>query len=231
MIYYNIIKDYRKPVSMDEKYRKIDPGLPERLGGNLKTLEQVYDSAFAELREIDLQETAVKCGARTGAGNTLILDYFRRAVIIDIKNCKLKFDDTGEEVDLFTSTIILHYVITADGLPITGEWISYRELPDGMFYFRTIPGVLEPLCLKYEVSFEKLLKKMSQYGGERSTRFSNGAVIYPFPYFPVMLILEEKSEEFDSDLRVLFDSSAHHYMKTDIVKVLLVNIVKILLQG
>ena len=61
----------------------------------------------------------------------------------------------------------------------------------------------------------------------KSSRFKNGVIIYPFPYFPLMFILEEKSEEFDSDLRVLFDSSASHYMKTDIIKVLLVNIVKI----
>jgi hypothetical protein len=216
---------------MDEKYRKIDYGLPEKLGGNLKTLEKVYDSAFSELKEKDLQEVAVKCGARIGADNILVIDYFQKTVRIDIKNCKLNYEGSGEEVDLFTATIILHYVITADGEAISGEWISYRELPDGMFYSRTIPGVLEPLRQKYETSFEKFLEKASQHGGERNSSFRNGAVIYPFPYFPVMLILEEKSEEFDSDLRILFDSSAPHYMKTDIVKTLIVNIVKILLRG
>jgi hypothetical protein len=43
-----------------------------------------------------------------------------------------------------------------------------------------------------------------------------------------MLILEERDEEFDADMKALFDSSASHYMKTDIVKVLLVNIVKLI---
>jgi len=231
MIYYTIIKDWRKPVSMDEKYRKIDLGLPERLGGNLKTLEQVYESSFSELKEKDLSEVAVKCGARTDPDKTLVLDYFKKAIKIDLKNCKIAYADSGEKVDLFTATIVLHYILTADGEPISGDWISYRELPDGMFYFRTIPGVLEPLRQKYETSFKKLLESTSQYSGSKSRSFNNGAVIYPFPYFPVMLILEEKTEEFDSDLRVLFDSSAPHYMKTDIVKVLLVNIVKMLISG
>ena len=49
---------------MDEKYRKIDPGLPERLGGNLKTLEQVYRTSFDLLAGMDLSEVSVRCGAR-----------------------------------------------------------------------------------------------------------------------------------------------------------------------
>ena len=44
-------------------------------------------------------------------------------------------------------------MVTADGEPASGNWISYRELPDGMFYFRTIPGVLEPLLDRYEGFF------------------------------------------------------------------------------
>ena len=74
----------RKPISMDEKYRKIDPGLPERLGGNLKTLEQVYDSGFSELKDKDVQEVAVKCGARIDANNILAIDYFNKIIIIYI---------------------------------------------------------------------------------------------------------------------------------------------------
>ena len=31
--------------------------------------------------------------------------------------------------------------------------------PDGMFYFRTIPGVLEPLLERYEDSFESMAIK------------------------------------------------------------------------
>ena len=149
-------------------------------------------------------------------------------MVIDVADSKLYYRESGEDADVFTATIILHYIITADGEALSGKWISYRELPDGMFYFKTIPGVLGPLLGKYEDSFESLAKKVAEHGGKKNPRFKNGVIIYPFPYFPVMLILEEKDEEFAPDLRVLFDSSASHYMKTDIVKVLMVNTVKTL---
>lgn len=213
---------------MNEKYRKIDPGLPERLGGNLKTLEQVYDSSFTQLVEKDLPETAVKCGAGINEERKLVLKYFEKEVVADTDTRKLYYDEGQKDVDIFSATIILHYINTADGEALSGKWISYRELPDGMFYFRTIAGVLEPLLNKYEDSFKLLVKKVKQHNGRISSGFKNGVIIYPFPYFPVMLILEEKSEEFDADVRALFDSSASHYMKTDIVKGLLVNIVRLL---
>ena len=84
------------------------------------------------------------------------------------------------------------------------------------------------LLYKYGDSFRLMAEKAKVHGGEISGEFRNGIILHPFPYFPVMLILEEKSEEFDADLRALFDSSASHYMKADIIKVLCVNLVKIL---
>jgi hypothetical protein len=45
----------------------------------------------------------------------------------------------------------------------------------------------------------------------------------------VLFIIDEKDKEFDANIRVLFDSSASHYLKTDVIKTLLVYIVKKLL--
>jgi hypothetical protein len=130
---------------------------------------------------------------------------------------------------LFSSTIILHFLLTADGTPLSGEWILYRELPGGLFYASTIPGVLQPLAKKYESSGGKFLGKLLEIGGEKNKNFKFSGLIYPFKKFPVLLIIDEKDEEFDANIRVLFDSSASHYLKTDVIKILLVYIVKKLL--
>ena len=215
---------------MEDKYKNIIPGKPERIGGNLETMEKVYDSSFTLLNEKDLPETALRCGAGLEEGKKLILRYFKEELVVDINSRKLYYRKNKEDMDIFSATLMLHYIVNADGEALSGKWISYRELPDGMFYFRTIPGVLEPLLDKYEDSFELLLKKVEEYGGFKNSGFRNGAIIHPYPYFPVLLILEERSDEFDPDLRALFDSNASHYMKTDMIKVLLVNIVKLLTQ-
>jgi len=206
----------------------MDVGLPG--WGNLKGLEQVYDSFFELLEGKDFSGVAIQCGSDMENGRKLVLKYFGKEIIIDVGSSKVYYREDHEEIDILSAAIILHYITTADGTALTGNWISYRELPDGMFYFRTIPGVLRPLLDKYGESFESMAEKVEKYGGRKSSDFKNGTMIYPFVYFPILLILEEKGEEFEADIRVLFDSSASHYMKTDIVKVLLVNIVKALLR-
>jgi len=36
-------------------------------------------------------------------------------------------------LDIFSSVLILHYLLNADGTPLENKWISFRELPDGLF--------------------------------------------------------------------------------------------------
>ncbi len=130
------------------------------------------------------------------------------------------------ELDMFSSSIILHYLLTADGTPITGEWINYRDLPDGMFYSSTILGVLKPLLLKFETDGTAFVDKISEIGGISNKSFKHAGTLYPFKRFPILFIFEEKDEEFDAGIRVLFDKSASHYLKSDIIKTLLVYTVK-----
>jgi hypothetical protein len=147
----------------------------------------------------------------------------------DFKNIDSYNSNELEPLDLFSSTIILHYLLTADGTPLSGKWILFRELLDGLFYGDTIPGVLQPLVKKYEYSGQEFLRKILDNGGKIYKDFKFAGVIYPFERFPILFIFEEKDEEFTADLRVLFDSSASHYIKSDIIKTLVVYTVKKLL--
>ncbi|MBM3710369.1 MAG: DUF3786 domain-containing protein [Actinobacteria bacterium] len=134
-----------------------------------------------------------------------------------------------EVLDSFASAIILHFLLTADGASLTGKWILYRELPDGLFYGDTIGGVLKPIIKRYEYNGAGFLKRILDIGGSIDKNFKFSGVVYPFERFPILFILEEKDEEFEADMRVLFDSSASHYLKSDIIKTLVVYTAKKLL--
>jgi len=77
-----------------------------------------------------------------------------------------------------------------------------------------------------ESNGNRFLKRTFDIGGEKYTGFKFGSVIYPFKMFPVLMIFDEKSTEFEANIRVLFDGSAHHYLKTDVVKLIIIYIVK-----
>ena len=213
----------------------------KNLNKNYELFERNYENSFSELINKNLEDIAGKAGAQINGNGELVLGFFEKSVLIDLNkskifvlNCKYRhlFEPDSEKfepLDLFSSTIILHFLLTADGTPLSGEWILYRELPDGLFYASTIQGVLQPLAKKYENRGGEFLRKLLEMGGEKNKNFKFSGIIYPFKKFPVLFIIDEKDEEFDANIRVLFDSSASHYLKTDVIKTLLVYIVRKLL--
>lgn len=213
----------------------------KNLNKNYELFERNYENSFSELINKNLEDIAEKTGVQINGKGELVLGFFEKSVLIDLNKSKIYvlnykyrhlFEPDSEKfepLDLFSSTIILHFLLTADGTPLSGEWILYRELPGGLFYASTIPGVLQPLAKKYESSGGKFLGKLLEIGGEKNKNFKFSGLIYPFKKFPVLFIIDEKDEEFDANIRVLFDSSASHYLKTDVIKTLLVYIVKKLL--
>lgn len=221
---------------MNDLKNRIDADTAKNLDGNKKILDRVCDGFFKILKNSDLEDIALKTGATIIESQRLGLLFFGSEVIVDIETEEIYYKEgssggktqNSKKLDIFSYAIILHYLVNADGVKISGEWISYRELPDGMFYFRTIPGVLEPVRQKYKNSAEDLIKKIEGSGGHRSSDFKNGGVIYPFKKFPVLMIIDEESEEFDASLRILFDSNGSHYIKTDVVKMIVVRLARIL---
>ena len=218
------------------KENRIDGDSAKNFDGNKKTLERVCADFFRILKNSDLEDIAFKSGATITGTQRIGLLFFGDEVIVDLETEGVYYGEKAsggkledsKKLDIFSYAVILHYLVNADGTRISGEWVSYRELPDGMFYFRTIPGVLEPVRQKYKSSAQGLIKKIEGYGGDKSSDFKNGAVIYPFINFPVLLIMDEESEEFDASLRILFDSAGSHYLKTDVVKMLVVCIARML---
>ncbi|MCK9597329.1 DUF3786 domain-containing protein [Candidatus Pacearchaeota archaeon] len=199
----------------------------ENLNKNYELLGKNYENLFLEIAGRELGEVARNTSANIISKDKLILDFFEIKVMVDMSEKKIfNFFSRSENgtltpLDLFTSTIILHFLVTANGIQLTGEWISYRDLPGGLFYASTIPGVLQSLVKRYESSGIKFIEKLVKSGGEVNKSFEFAATVYPFKKFPILFILDEKDEEFEARMRVLFDSSARHYLKTDVIKILL----------
>jgi len=128
-------------------------------------------------------------------------------------------------LDNYSSALVLSYLSTADGAPVSEEWISYSDLKDGLFYSGTIPNALKQVCTKYEKDFTGFLKKAVAIGGIKSGLYGNAVIIQPFQRFPMMFMLYEKDSEFECEIKVLFSRSANHYLKTDVIKQVLVQTV------
>jgi len=207
-------------------------GLSSRESDNSKeNFIVIYNKMFKELAGRDIDSIANNTSGELVDDKRIKLSFFKRELIADLSKKKIYYLENkkageGNYIDTYSSSLILHYLLNADGAPLAASWISYRELPGGLFYWQTIPKVLEPLAKEYESNGEGFLKKTLEIGGEKYYRFKFAAIFHPFKMFPILMVLDEKDTEFEANIRVLFDGSASHYLKTDVIKLIVIYIVK-----
>jgi hypothetical protein len=100
----------------------------------------------------------------------------------------------------------LHYLATATGEPSGEEWVSYRDLPDGLFYANTVTReVEEPLARLYGNDPEGFLTAGAELGGTELRLADTALMIHPFPRVPLVFALWREDEEFPAKVKVLYE--------------------------
>ncbi|MGM0366876.1 MAG: DUF3786 domain-containing protein [Actinomycetota bacterium] len=204
--------------------------MAKNLKNNQEILLQVYDDYFNQLAEKDLNMVSANSGSILAKNSLVEVYFFNQTYIVDIDKKEIKKKQDYKITNPYTSSIILHYLVNADGAPLSGEWISYRQLPDGMFYARTIGGALEPLVKAYGNNLEGFFKKARKLGAKKSENFDCGMVLNCFRKVPLLVIVYPESEEFGAEAKILFDQSISHYLKTDVIKLVILYTVKLLVK-
>jgi hypothetical protein len=143
-------------------------------------------------------------------------DEFR----ISISRRTVKFQ-IGDDVFSFLAVLLLHYLVNAKDLNLTGKLLTFRELEGGDIYYpafcaRGINKITqefgaEPSLLK--VAGERLGAKEGKHGDV-------SIVLEVFPKVPVSVILWEGDDEVSPSSNMLFDSSIKELLPTEDVAVI-----------
>jgi hypothetical protein len=112
--------------------------------------------------------------------------------------------------------VLLHYLTTADGTRPADRWVTFRELPNGLFYAQAFAGHAEGLLAeKFGMNPDSFRRQAEALGGasldlaEASFRFQ------ALPRLAVAALLWEGDDEFPGQARILFDANAGHYLPTE----------------
>jgi len=102
--------------------------------------------------------------------------------------------------------IALHHLAMASGAVPGEDWVSYREIPDGLFYANTITReVEEPLAQLFGADPPAFLAAGGALGGT-SLRLADVALVFhPLPRVPVVFALWREDEEFPAKVKVLYE--------------------------
>jgi hypothetical protein len=116
--------------------------------------------------------------------------------------------------------LILHYLVQAKGTPLSGKYITFRELPEGPVYFRTFSKrTIQPLVENFGEDPARLIDVGKDFGGVPSDLGDASIIIPAFSRVPVTITLWKGDEEFPPEGSVLFDTNIQDYLTTEDVTV------------
>jgi hypothetical protein len=198
----------RPPFTFKWPEPQTPPGLVARAGELRASLEQIPRETLA---------------ARTGASYLEIgpgrgefhFNLFDKAIIGAFPQLTF-FDAAGDKLPDFLQALLLYYFATADGAPLTGEWVSFADLPDGRMYNQAFQGysgnVVRDIISN---QLEKFKTACLALGGEPLDIGSASFTFSALPRLPLLVTFWLGDEDFPSSCKILFDSSASHYLPID----------------
>jgi hypothetical protein len=189
--------------------------------------ESVHQEALAqrvgELRQHlngrDLKTLAALTGALLKE-DSFHLNLLGKALRLALPEFRI-VDAGGAELPTFLQALILYYFVTADGTPLTGRWVSFADLPGGRMYAPAFQGYSgNELVKAFGVDVEAFRRACLASGG---SPLEVAEVAYGFqalPRLPLAVTYWVGDDEFPSTSKILFDSSACHYLPIDACAIL-----------
>ncbi|NNF98968.1 MAG: DUF3786 domain-containing protein [Desulfobacteraceae bacterium] len=121
------------------------------------------------------------------------------------------FDETqpNHQVPIQEQVLILHYILgTRKKIKLTGNWISYREIPGASFYFSAfVKRATNPLKKVFGDNPAALKNAAPLIHAQPIDMGDAGYQVAPLPLVPIQLIIWQGDDEFPSEANILFDES------------------------
>jgi hypothetical protein len=171
----------------------------------------------------DLHVLCRRSGAtvETEAGHTVIrLDYMGQPCLVTLPDVEV-VATAGNPLTQRDRLIILHYLNTADGSPLTDRLITFKELPEGAVYFPTyVKRTVKPLLDKFADRPRSLLAAAASIGGVKADTGDFSFRLNALPRVPLTVTLWLGDEELPPEGNIPFDSSITGYLPTEDITVL-----------
>jgi len=193
-----------------------------------KAYRLAYRLAGEQLARIkDVKAQCRKAGAGYSEAKKLItLEYLNQSGLILLPDIEISLLDSKEPVPIREKILLLHYLISAKGTPLSNQMITYKELPGGANYFPSFASrAIKPLLDHFSQAPYRLIEVAKKLGGV-SVQYGDVAVTFKaLPRVPVTLVLWGGDDEFPPRGSIVFDRSITDYLATEDVNVLCETIV------
>lgn len=127
----------------------------------------------------------------------------------------------GEPVPIPEKILILHYLLTARGESFQQNLITFRQVPEGPFYYSAfVKRALDPLAQTFGAEPQRLVECGSQLEAIPDELGDASITLKPLPHVPVTLVIWGGDDELPPQANILFDESIVSYLPTEDIAVL-----------
>jgi len=193
-------------------------------------LEPAYKLAREQLAEIEhIEQLCLKSGAGymvTASQKGIAIEYLNQLYRITMPNVEVLLADSQEVAPIRDRILILHYLLSAKGTPITNKLIAFKELPGGGNYSRTFSKrAIEPLVEHFGEQPHLLIDIAGKLGAHTVAYGDVAVTVNAFNRVPITIVLWQGDEEFPAQGNILFDAAISDYLSTYDVTVLCESII------
>ncbi|RPH63294.1 MAG: DUF3786 domain-containing protein, partial [Chloroflexi bacterium] len=104
----------------------------------------------------------------------------------------------------------------ADGAPLTGKFVSFADLPGGRMYAQAFQGYSgDVVARSVGENLESFRQGCQKAGGQALQAGSAAYSFQALPRVPLQIVYWLGDEDFPSNCKILFDSSATRYLPID----------------
>ena len=134
---------------------------------------------------------------------------------------EVKREGDPGEVPLPEKILVCHYLLHASGNPPTGELITFRQIPDGHFYFDAFQRrARDPFVTTFGRDPQLFEQCAQMLGGRQAPTGDVGMSFQVFPRISIHLIIWKGDDEFPPEAAVLFDASIQNELTAEDIAVL-----------
>lgn len=187
----------------------------------------VDKSYFSQLAHADPEILCRKkcCSYDADTGKYSVIawgDHF----LIDCTHAKIDIvSTTSRQPHEYFDLFVMYYLLQDKDIPLTGEWISEKDLPGGSTFFRgphLIPTEL--ISRRFGNDLEAFCAWSRQLGG---TPVELGDAAFRFEItedIPVVVLYWAGDEDFPAETKILYDRSIAELLSLDILYALAVSV-------
>ena len=160
-----------------------------------------------EIANLDLTAAAKRVKARF-SGDKLTLKVLGKDFSVDTKGNLV----TDININPWVTIPFLNYILYGKGLPVSGNWVSFRELKDGKerypLFQKRCEEPMKRVADIYTNLFDDMVHILNGKQVEKQFESDISVVLHPLPEVPIMVCYWSPEDGFESSLNVFFDQTA-----------------------